>query len=172
MIGTNMNDSLPPSQASTDNESLQNRKRFPNFWRCFWLTTLVVSLAYAWYSFYVPTNDIAWAEDYTSASLRAADSGKPLILSFTGTWCVPCRIMKRQVWADKEVAAVVNAKFIPVSIDVDSPENAEVMARYEVTGPPVTLLTDPQGNVLDWRTGGISKSEFFELIGSSAESDS
>lgn len=159
-----MNDAQSQPPSSGDNESRLNRKPLFHFWRCFWLTSLVVSLGYAWYSFYVPPNEIAWADDYASAQQQAADSGKPVILSFAGTWCAPCRIMKRRVWADEEVMKLVNAQFIPVAIDVDDPDNAAVLARYKVEGPPVTIVTDPQGNVLDWRAGGISKPEFIDLL--------
>ena len=158
--------SKSPSQlpSSGKSESPPDGKKVFHFWRCFWLTFLVVSLAYAWYSFYVPSNGIAWADNYTSAQQQAADSGKPMILYFTGEWCVPCRIMKRQVWADEQVTASVNAQFIPVAIDVDNPDDAAVLARYNVVGTPVTIITDPQGNVLQWRAGGIGKSEFLELL--------
>lgn len=72
--------------------------------------------------------------------------------------------MKRQVWADEEVATSVNAKFIPVAIDLDAPENSALLDRYKVGGAPVTIITDPQGNTLRWRAGGIGKSEFLELL--------
>lgn len=134
-------------------------------WRWFWRVTLVVSLAYAWYCFYVPSNDIAWADNYTSAQQQAAESGKPIIVYFTGKWCVPCRIMKREVWADEQVAALVNGQFIPVAVDVAKPENAAVMARYKVVGPPVTIITDPQGNALQWQVGGMAKAEFLNWLG-------
>ena len=147
-----------------DHESRPKGKPFFHFWRCFWLTFLVVSLASAWYSFYVPPNSIAWADNYTSAQQQSADSGKPIILYFTGKWCVPCRIMKRQVWADEEVKTLVNAQFIPVAIDVDNPDDAAVLARYNVVGSPVTIITDPQGDVLRWRAGGIGKPDFLELL--------
>ena len=156
---------LPSQLPSSDNsESPTGRKKILHFWRCFWLIFLVVSLVYAWYCFYVPSNSIAWADNYTSAQQQAADSGKPIILYFTASWCVPCRIMKRQVWADEQVTTSVNAQFIPVEIDVDSPDNAAVLARYNVSGTPVTIVTDPQGNALQWRAGGIGKSEFLELL--------
>lgn len=87
-----------------------------------------------------------------------------MILYFTGKWCVPCRIMKRKVWADERVTAFVNAQFIPVVIDVDNPDDAPLLARYNVGGSPVTIVTDPQGNALQWRAGGIGKSEFLELL--------
>lgn len=154
-------------QSSHNAESPPSRKKIFRFWRCFWLTFLVASLAYAWYSFYVPPNGVAWAGSYTVAQQQAADSGKPIILYFTANWCVPCRIMKRQVWADDQVTALVNAQFIPVAIDVDSPDNASVLARYNVKGTPVTIIADPQGNALRWRVGGIGKSEFLELLSAS-----
>ncbi|MFQ5503137.1 MAG: thioredoxin family protein [Phycisphaerae bacterium] len=155
---------LSPSPSSDNAESPPVRKKRSHFWRFFWLTFLAVSLVAAWYSYYVPSNSITWADNYTSAQQQAADTGKPIILYFTGTWCVPCRIMKRQVWADEQVAAMVNAQFIPVAIDVDNPDYAEVLARYNVVGPPVTIVTDPQGNALQWRAGGIGKTEFLELL--------
>ena len=136
-------------------------------WRCFWLTFLVVSLAYAWYSFYVPANDVAWAVDYAEARQQAMISGKPMVLYFTGKWCVPCRIMKRQVWANEQVAAAVNSKFIPLAIDVSNPNNASLLARYNVKGAPVSIVTDPEGNAIDWRAGRISKSEFLTFLQSS-----
>lgn len=165
-----MND-LPSQSTSSDNaESAPARKKAPLLWRGFWLLFLVVSLMYAWYSFYVPSNHIAWAENYTAAQQRAVDAGKPMILYFTATWCVPCRIMKRQVWADEQVTTAVNGQFIPVAIDVDDPENAALLDRYNIGGTPLTIVTDPQGNAVQWRVGGIGKSDFLELLEASTPS--
>jgi len=75
--------------------------------------------------------------------------------------------MKRQVWADDQVMNTVNAAFIPVTIDVDDPDNAAVLVRYNVGGTPITIVTDPNGNALQWRVGGIGKSEFLDLLGQS-----
>ncbi|MBT3997012.1 MAG: thioredoxin fold domain-containing protein [Candidatus Marinimicrobia bacterium] len=135
------------------------------FWRFFWLVFLVVSLGYAWYSFYAPSNNVAWADDYRSAQQQASKSGKPIIIFFTGKWCVPCRIMKRKVWSDEQVTAMVNAAFIPVTIDVDDPDAAAVLSRYRVSMTPITIITDPQGNVLQWKKGGMNKAEFLEWLG-------
>ena len=158
-----MNPLLSPSPGNT--EPSTDRIRTFRFWRCFWLVFLVVSLAYAWYCFYVPANTIAWADNYASAQTLATDSSKPIILYFTGKWCVPFRVMQRQVWADEEVAAAVTARFIPVAIDLDNPNDAALVTRYRVGGTPVTIVTDPQGNALRWRAGGMGKSEFLELLG-------
>ena len=133
-------------------------------WIWFWRATLVVSLSYAWYCFYVPSNSIIWADNYTSAQHQSAQSDKPIILFFTGKWCVPCKVMKRQVWADDQVIKTVNSEFIPVTINVDDPDNAAILVRYNVGSTPITIVTDPNGNALQWRVGEIGKSEFLELL--------
>ncbi|NQV33235.1 MAG: thioredoxin family protein, partial [Phycisphaeraceae bacterium] len=96
---------------------------------------------------------------------QAAQSGKPIILFFTAKWCVPCRIMKRNIWADEQVAASVNAEFIPVTIDVDDPDAAAALSRYRVGVTPTTIITDPQGKVLERAEGGMGKTDFLELLG-------
>jgi thioredoxin 1 len=138
-----------------------------NFWRWFWIATLVASLPYAWYCFYVPANNIAWAADYTSAQQQSTQTGKPVILFFTGKWCVPCRIMKRTVWADEQVTALVNKSFIPVTIDVDDSESGTVRSRYSVGVTPSTIITDQNGIVLQHKVGGVGKADFLEMLGRS-----
>jgi len=159
-----MNDLQSESPPSTDSAPRPHGGRF-NFWRWFWLSFLVVSLGYAWYSFYVPSNNVTWAKDYASAQQRAAQSGKPIILFFTAKWCVPCRIMKRRVWADKQVEATVKAGFTPLMIDVDDPNATETLNRYRVGATPTTIFTDPQGEVLKRVEGGMGKTDFLELLG-------
>ena len=134
------------------------------FWPWFWRTFLVVSLAYAWYSFYVPSNEITWAKDYSSAKQSASRTGGPMVLFFTGEWCVPCRIMKRVVWADEEVETIVNEAFIPVMIYVGTPEATDALGQYRIGPTPTTIVTDANGNELRRREGGIGKSEFLELL--------
>ena len=150
---------------NAQSQSRPDRKGFFHFWRCFWLSFLVVSLGYAWYCFYVPSNSVAWAESYTAAEPQAAQTGKPMILFFTGNWCVPCRIMKRTVWADEQVATTVNEAFVPVMIDVDEPNAAALTSLYGVGATPHLTVVDSQGNVIQQRQGGMGKAEFLDLLG-------
>ena len=134
------------------------------FSQIFWLSFLFASLAYAWYSFYVPSNDIEWAEDMNKAELLAESTDKNLMLFFTGTWCVPCKVMKRQVFADKQVASAVNAKVVPVIIDVDDPKSKEIVERYKAGVTPITLFIDGNGDVLDYGVGKMEKEAFMQML--------
>jgi thioredoxin 1 len=144
-------------------KKLAKTKSHP-FWRLFWLTFLAVSLAYAWYSFYTPSNDIEWAKNSTSAQKLATDSGKNTLLFFTGRWCAPCRIMKREVFADKKVMEVVNSEIIPVIVDIDNPNNKKLVKQYNVRVTPTTIIIDSQGKVLDYVEGKIEKKKFLEML--------
>ena len=158
-----MTDESSQDTISTDSPSAPVRAKF-NFWRWFWLSTIPVSIGWVWYDFYAPSNHVTWAKDYASAEQAATKSGKPMILFFTGEWCSPCRIMKRTVWADQEVENTVNARFIPVMIDVDNPKSASISKRYHVVATPTTIITDSHGTAANGAMGGIGKSEFLGLL--------
>lgn len=132
----------------------------------FWLGFLVVSLGYAWYSFYAPPNEIAWMHNPSEAQAAALEQGKPLVYFVTATWCSPCRVMKRQVWADDEVREAVNAGFVPVLVDLDDPDSDQIQSHFQISGTPWTIFTSPAGDVLDYRAGAISKSEFMAMLAS------
>lgn len=87
------------------------------------------------------------------AELLAESSDKSLMLFFTGTWCVPCKVMKRQVFADRKVASAVNSKVLPVMIDVDDPNSKEIVDRYKAGITPITLFIDSNGDGLDYAVG-------------------
>ncbi len=159
-----MNEDQPQAARLNEIEPQPSKAKAGRFWQCFWLSFLVVSLGYAWYSFYAPSNRIAWSASYAAAQEEAAELDKPVLLFFTGKWCSPCQIMKRQVWADEQVMAAVNGLFVPVAIDVDDPDAASSLSRYSIASTPTTIITDSRGNVLHYEQGRMSKAGFLELL--------
>lgn len=149
----------------TTSKSLETKNNKSNpFWRVFWLTFLVVSLGYAWYSFYAPANNEMWQYNVTEAKEIAQDSNKNMVLFFTGTWCVPCKIMKREVFADSEVIEAMNASVIPVMIDIDDPNVQDLVKLYNIGGTPITLFTNAKGSVLDYAVGKMEKEDFLKML--------
>lgn len=147
-----------------DSPQVKNKKKSHPFWRWFWLTFLVVSLGYAWYSFYTPSNDIEWNNNISSIEDLSVNSNKNTLLFFTGKWCSPCRIMKRQVFADNEVAKIVNSQNTAVIIDIDNPSTKELVAYYNIGATPTTIIVDSEGKVLDYAVGKIGKKKFIEML--------
>ena len=155
------NDSTPRPQ----------RKIFGWCWRWFWRASLPISLCCVWYCFYAPKNDVAWASHYASAQEQSKASGKPILLFFTGKWCVPCRIMKRNVWADPEVESIVNARFTALTVDLGDSDAVGVSKRYDVVMTPTTVIVDSKGLVRGRIDGGVGKTGMLELLGTFAEID-
>jgi len=153
----------PPTNTSNNPQKHAKIKRHP-FWRWFWLSFLVFSLAYAWHSFYVPSNDVVWAENIDSAKELASDSDKNILLFFTADWCVPCRIMKREVFADKHVMKTIHSQVVPVIININDPNAEELVKQYNVDMTPITIFTDSQGKVLNYALGKIGKTKFLEML--------
>ncbi|MEL4307609.1 thioredoxin family protein [Joostella sp. CR20] len=151
------------STTETSSKKMTHKKSHP-FWKWFWLTFLVLSLAYAWYSFYAPSNEVKWAENITSTRQLANNSNKNTLLFFTGKWCVPCRIMKREVFADTEVEKIINSQVIPVLIDIDNPSTMELVKHFKIGVTPTTIIVNSEGEVLEYAVGKINKKEFLEML--------
>lgn len=151
-----------------DNSSKKiTKKKSHPFWKFFWLLFLVLSLAYAWYSFYAPSSDINWENNISSIEEISNSSNKNTLLFFTAKWCSPCRIMKREIFADDEVEKLVNDNIIPITIDIDNPNTKEVVEKYKVGATPTTIIVDFNGEVLDYAVGKIDKKEFLEMLNNS-----
>ena len=142
----------------------QPKKKSHPFWQFFWLAFLVVSLWYAWYSFYAPSNNITWTNSIESAQKLANNSDKNIMIFFTADWCSPCRIMKRQVFADNDVMKAMDAKIVPVEIDIDDPNNEELVKQYNIGTTPTTIFIEPEGKVMDYAVGKVDKTKFLEML--------
>lgn len=57
--------------------------------------------------------------DYEKALALSKETGKPLLIDFTGWACVNCRKMEEQVWTDDRVKSLIKDNFILVSLYVD-----------------------------------------------------
>jgi protein disulfide-isomerase len=151
------------NKADKSSQKIDKKKSHP-FWRWFWLTFLVVSLAYAWYSFYAPSNEIEWVSNITSPQELSKYPNKNTLIFFTGKWCSPCRIMKREIFTDNEVEKIINSQFTPLLIDIDKPSTKELVNYYNIVETPTTIILDPQGQVLHFVVGKIEKKQFLDLL--------
>ena len=57
--------------------------------------------------------------DFNDALNASAQTGKPVLIDFTGYGCVNCRKMEAAVWTDPSVSDIITERYILVSLYVD-----------------------------------------------------
>ncbi|PLK50383.1 protein-disulfide reductase DsbD [Uliginosibacterium sp. TH139] len=97
---------------------------------------------------------------------RIAASSRPVMLDFYADWCVSCKEMEQQTFADPAIAAQL-AGFTLLQADVTAnlPEHRELLKRFGLFGPPGTLFFAPAGKeVAGSRVIGFMAPERFGKI--------
>ncbi len=93
-----------------------------------------------------PVDWYPWGEE---ARRRARELDRPLLLSVGYAACHWCHVMARESFSDRDIAAAVNAAFIPVKVDRE--EHPEIDAIYQFAcqmatgqgGWPLTAFLTP-----------------------------
>jgi len=71
--------------------------------------------------------------DYEEGMAYARESGKPVLLDFTGWACVNCRKMEEQVWSDPRVLKLLREDYVLISLYVDEktalPEGEQIEVK-------------------------------------------
>src|SRR5688500_5443454 len=89
---------------------------------------------------------IAWRPWSTESFERARTEGKPVLLSLAPSWCRNSLAMDRTSYADPEVAALANGRFVPIRVDAD--RRPDIGDRYSLGGWPTTAFLTPDGEIL------------------------
>jgi uncharacterized protein len=89
---------------------------------------------------------VAWQPWSGVAFARARDEQKPVLLSISAAWCHSCHEMDRTSYADPEIAAIINDRFVPVRVDAD--DRPDISERYSLGGWPTTAFLTPGGDIL------------------------
>lgn len=99
-----------------------------------------------------------WRTDYALALKEAQESGRPLLLKFTGSdWCPPCKRLNAEVFETDAMRTYAETEIIPVYVDFPrsfelpaklARQNAALAETFGVEAYPSVWIVSPAGKAL------------------------
>jgi protein disulfide-isomerase len=96
-----------------------------------------------------------WFQSYEQAVAKAKESGKPILVDFTGSdWCGWCIKLDEEVFAKDEFKAWAEKKVVLLKLDFPhntelpaslKKQNDELAQKHEIQGFPTILFLDAEG---------------------------
>ncbi len=120
-------------------------------------------------------NFIRWMS-YDDALEKAKTEPRLIFVDLYADWCVPCRIMDKNVYSDLTVGAILNTRFYPVKLDADSQDSImcdgikNTVQRcyfdvWELNALPAFVLVAPKGMSILTVTQSLNAQEMQQLLG-------
>ena len=104
--------------------------------------------------------------------LKIAQNEDKLVFIDTYTsWCIPCKKLEKE-FLNKELGAFLNANFVNVKFDMDTPAGKEIFRKYDVFFVPTLLILDGSGNILArMESGTMSAPHILDMARSTQEGE-
>lgn len=105
---------------------------------------------------------VRWQPNLEAGKRLAAQTNRLVLVHFWTESCGPCMKMEREVFSRPDVAAAIEANYVPVRINV---RHFPLTARqYGVAAWPTDLVITPQGDIVAHRTGGLDAAQYVATI--------
>jgi thiol:disulfide interchange protein DsbD len=94
----------------------------------------------------LPFRRIKTVDDLDRELELASRQGKTAFLDFYADWCVSCKEMEAFTFTDAAVqATLANTVWLQADVTANDAEDQELLARYEVFGPPTIIFFGTDG---------------------------
>ena len=121
-----------------------------------------------------PQTLVQWM-DYSVALEKAKTEPRLIFVDMYADWCVPCRVMDKNVYMNPSVASKLNKKFYPVKLNVDSEGSIVCDGKkaspkqcfaeiWELNILPSFVLVAPKGLSILTVTDSMSPQEMLMLL--------
>lgn len=104
---------------------------------------------------------IEWLS-FAAGKTAAAESGRPMLVNFTASWCIYCKKMKKETYADPGVIAYVNEHYIPVRVDTQ--QEPRLAADYYVRSIPIIWFLGADGQRITSLPGYVDPENFLLVL--------
>ncbi len=97
----------------------------------------------------------------------AQSRGRHVMLDFYADWCISCKEMERTAFADPRVKArLAGTVLLQADVTENSPEDAELLRKFKLFGPPGIIFFDRDGNDTLHLVGGQDSDAFLAALDS------
>jgi thioredoxin-related protein len=109
---------------------------------------------------------IKWAKNFDDALAQAKDSKRYAMVDFTADWCIWCKRLDSDVYADETAAKAIDESVVSVKVDTESDEGKPIADRYKsmIQGLPTILFVDDKGEVVGRMVGYKPATEFVKAV--------
>jgi thiol:disulfide interchange protein DsbD len=114
-----------------------------------------------------PKVELAWIHSEQEAIAHARANGRPLMVDFAATWCLPCKELEVNVFSHPRVANELQ-KFTLLKVDLTREDEDETLAalkeKYGVNTLPAVRILSPDGKVVAKTDVLVGVDEFMGLL--------
>lgn len=93
--------------------------------------------------------------------------GQWVMLDYSADWCVSCKVMEKEVFADAKVRhALRDIRLIRLDVTADDANSRALLRKYQVLGPPTVLWISPKGSEHRSQriSGEVNRQQFLERL--------
>lgn len=94
---------------------------------------------------------------------KAKAENKVIFMDAYATWCGPCKMMDKNVFAEASVGEFYNERFVNAQIDMEAGEGIELAELYQVRAYPTLLFIDGDGQLVHRAVGYHDPEQFIKL---------
>jgi thiol:disulfide interchange protein len=93
---------------------------------------------------------------------EAQKTGKKVYVDIGAEWCIPCKLMKRDVYTHQETADFFNENFINYMVDIEKNEGPDLKLIFEIESVPTLLWLNAKGGVLHKKEGACYQKDLIQ----------
>jgi tetratricopeptide (TPR) repeat protein len=117
-----------------------------------------------------PTS-IKWERDYATAIQRAQSEKKLVIADMFTDWCVLCKKMDAETYADPQLIKDIGNRYVWLKLNTETEEDGKRLQQdFAILTYPTTLVLDSQGEEMDRIGRFLPAAEFTQTVQSFAHS--